>query len=400
MQDINHRLQARGHTTRVLTSTHGIDTPTHEADVGRLLTLESNIYNYQPRQFLGHKRRLKQNLEHTRQTIERFRPDVIFIHVMWNLSRGIAWLAEQLCPGRVVYYVANDWPHAIDPHTAYWCDQAERPLLNIAKSVIAPIPLKIVAEENRTFNLKFDHVLCVSQAVKNDLGRNAGIAPENMSVVYNGVETDLFVPPEPTPNGQTEPGALSLVYAGSLVTHKGVHTAIQAMAILAKNPELDGVTLTIIGGGHPDYEAYLKKLVIEANLTQRVKFVGRVPREEMPALLQKFDVLIFPSIWEEPLARMTQEAMAAGLVVIGTLTGGTGELLVENETGLTFEPEDPNKLAQQIERLSLDPALQSTLRKNGRDTVIARFDLCRMIDEIETYLTRVIENHQNTVASR
>ncbi len=83
--------------------------------------------------------------------------------------------------------------------------------------------------------------------------------------------------------------------------------------------------------------------------------------------------------------------MAAGLIVVGTLTGGTGELLVEGETGLTFEPEDALTLAQRILELRGAPELCAKLAKNARDKVVRQFDLRRMIDEIETYLTQVTE---------
>ena len=148
--------------------------------------------------------------------------------------------------------------------------------------------------------------------------------------------------------------------------------------------------MTLVGSGHPDYEARLKQQIAEANLADHVILAGRVPRAEMPDLLRKFDVLVFPSIWEEPLARMMQEGMAAGLVVIGTLTGGSGELLVEGETGLTFAPEDAAGLAQQIVRLRDEPELRIQLAQTGRDRVLAQFDIERMIDEIEAYLGNAI----------
>jgi len=128
------------------------------------------------------------------------------------------------------------------------------------------------------------------------------------------------------------------------------------------------------------------------HLEDKVSFLGRFPRAEMPALMRKFDALVFPSIWNEPLARVMEEAMASGLVVIGTLTGGTGELLAEGETGLTFQPEHPEMLAQRIEQLYDDPALCRILADNGRDKVIREFGRARMVDEIEAYLENVVKN--------
>ena len=215
VQDVNTRLQSRGHETLVLTSTHGVDGPEYSTAVHRTLTLESDLYHYQPRQFLGHKGRLKNNLTCVKETIEAFQPDVVFIHVMFNLSRGIAWQAEQLCPGRVVYYVANDWPHATDPHTAFWRDGANSPVMRLAKGLLAPIPLRMIAAENQRFALQFAHVLCVSHAVKRELATEAHIPLDNLSVVYNGVETDQFVPVESWLNRPSD--RLALLYAGSLV---------------------------------------------------------------------------------------------------------------------------------------------------------------------------------------
>jgi glycogen synthase len=133
----------------------------------------------------------------------------------------------------------------------------------------------------------------------------------------------------------------------------------------------------------------LRRMIEAGGLAAAVTLHGRVPRDEMPALLHEFDALIFPSTWEEPLARMTQEAMAAGLVVIGTLTGGTGEILVEGETGLTFPPEDPTKLAAQIRRLRDNPELLQQLSQTARRRVREQFDTSRMIAEIEEELTAI-----------
>jgi glycosyltransferase involved in cell wall biosynthesis len=109
----------------------------------------------------------------------------------------------------------------------------------------------------------------------------------------------------------------------------------------------------------------------------------------MPAILQQFDVLVFPSIYEEPLARITEEAMVSGLVVVGTITGGTREILSDGENGLTFAPEDADGLARQVIRLINDPDLRCRLAHNGRQTVLEHFTLDKMVNEIEVYLGEV-----------
>jgi spore coat protein SA len=110
----------------------------------------------------------------------------------------------------------------------------------------------------------------------------------------------------------------------------------------------------------------------------------------MPSILQQFDVLIFPSIYEEPLARVLQEAMVSGLVVVGTTTGGTTEILTDGKTGLTFAPGDADALAAQVTRLVTDPDLCRRLAKAGRQVVLEYFNLDRMVDEIEDALQEVM----------
>jgi glycosyltransferase involved in cell wall biosynthesis len=78
--------------------------------------------------------------------------------------------------------------------------------------------------------------------------------------------------------------------------------------------------------------------------------------------------------------------MAAGLVVIGTTTGGTREILQDGETGFTFAPNDVESLAARVVQLSLNPALGRRLAHAGRQTVLEKFTLDRMVNEIEGYL--------------
>lgn len=389
--DINGCLQVRGHATHVLTSRFGIEQAAAENGVTRVLHLESDVQHYRPSRFIGHKQRLRQNQLQTEVMIKSFLPDVVFVHVMWNLTWGVPWVAERLLPGRVVYYIANDWPYAPDPHTAYWHVPARRPFTSLVKQLLAPLPLRIARQERAAFGLQFEHVLCVSQAVKDNLIARGSVAAGRMNVVHNGVEVERFLPRSVWKDGKA---GLALLYAGSITPHKGVHTAIAALAHLTEDNEANPVTLTIVGSGQVSYEAQLRQMVAEAGLGERVFFRPRVSREQMPALLQQFDALLLPSIWEEPLSRVMQEAMASGLIVIGTATGGTGEALVHGQTGLVFPPDDAKTLAARIQLLVRDPNLGRRLAANGRALVLERFTMSRMIDELEAYLADVVNHKQ------
>lgn len=153
VQEINEGFKARGHTTHVLTSSHGLDSPNQEDGMSRLLMLEADLNHYRPGKFLGYRKMVRANLEITKLTINSFNPDVVFIHSMWNLNRGIAWIAEQLRPNRVVYYMADHWPYMPDLHTAYWKDSSANPFLALAKKILGILPLEIVRRDNKKYSL-------------------------------------------------------------------------------------------------------------------------------------------------------------------------------------------------------------------------------------------------------
>jgi glycosyltransferase involved in cell wall biosynthesis len=394
VDDLNVGLRSRGHQTCVLTSTHGLaagpQALEREAGVERGLLLESDLQYYQPADFLAYGRRRQHNMQATQRVIEQFQPDVIFIHIMWNLSRSIPWLAEQLAPGRVVYYVADHWAYSPDTHELYWRDAANNPWRSLLKRLFAPLPLYVTGQDRKRFQLAFGRVLCVSDAIRQSMLANApGLKPEQLQVVYNGIDLEAF--PFRSRDLSERRDGLRLLYAGSLVPHKGVHTAIAAMGEIARRGELGGNRLTVVGSGRPDYEAKLRQAVAELHLEQHVHFAGRVDRSAMPACLADHDVLVFPSQWPEPLARMMQEAMACGLVVIGTTTGGSGEILLDGETGLVFAPGDATDLASRIVQLQANPALFTRLAANARLQVEYKFNFQRMLDQVECVLVQTAQ---------
>jgi glycosyltransferase involved in cell wall biosynthesis len=347
-----------------------------------LLHLEGDLAYYQPLHFFTQwKKQHRENLVSVEHTVNDFGPDLIFVWGMWALSRGLPARAEELLPGRVVYYLSDYWPSALDMHTTYWQSPARRGSTEILKRVLRKVAMSMLAGEGQP-KLKLEQVICVSARVR-DLLVEAGVPIQSARIIHGGTDMARF--PDVRKRDYRS-GHLQLLYAGQLVHHKGVHTVIEAMAKLVNEYKVHEVTLTLVGTGHPEYEAFLRKLVEKAHLQELVTFYGSATKDKMPALMQQFDVLIFPSIYEEPLARVTQEGMASGLIVVGTTTGGTKEILRNGETGLTFAPEDADGLVEQIIRLIKDPDLCYRLAQTGRQTVFENFTLDKMVRDIEACL--------------
>jgi glycosyltransferase involved in cell wall biosynthesis len=230
-------------------------------------------------------------------------------------------------------------------------------------------------------SLQLEHPICVSRAVR-DLLVARGVDIAHAKVIYGGTSVTEFdgIRPAQAPDA----GTLRLVYIGRLEHMKGVHTVVQAM----RSTE-NSVTLDIWGSGDPDYIAQLQTSIAAADLQARVRLLGAAPRSQVPQVLSRYDALVFSSEWEEPFARTVLEAMAAGLAVIGTTTGGTGELLVEDETGLTYAAGSAAQLSTQIRRLAADPALRRRLVASAGQKVRQYYTLERMVDELERELLAI-----------
>lgn len=394
-------LHKRGHEVLTLTSNYGVahSVGTQEKDVIRALNLESDLLHYRPLGFFISRRRLeRQNRNHLWRLLNRFDPDVVFVWGLWNLSRALPAFAERHRPGRVIYSLANDWPAKPDMHTTYWQTPARRRPLKPIKWVLGSIALTILAREQAKTNLNYDYAICASHSLRNQL-LGADVPLKNTTVIYPGIDLEPFVGLKRSTMSVQRRKSLSLLYAGTLAPHKGVHTAIESISYLARDEPGRDISLTIAGSGHPSYEEQLRQLVTEKDLDNSVRFLGRVPRHEMPYLLSQFDALLFPSIWEEPFARIVLESMAAGLAVIGTRRGGTKEILVDRVTGLTFEPNDAASLANQIKQIASNPRLHSRVVQNAKRKVVQDFGIERMVEEIEAYLLDIVHGSLDKQAS-
>jgi glycosyltransferase involved in cell wall biosynthesis len=186
----------------------------------------------------------------------------------------------------------------------------------------------------------------------------------------------MFHPAEVLPQGK-------LLYVGQVSPHKGVHLAIEALGMLkAKNPDLS-LHLTIAGRCvSPSYEAELKELLALYDLKENVSFAGFVARKDLPELYRRHAILLFPSVWEEPMGISVLEAMASGMCVISSGTGGSGELFEEGVTGRFFKSGDAADLSKTIEFLTryLDQA--HAMGQNARDLALSKYRFAETTEDI------------------
>jgi glycogen(starch) synthase len=395
-QEIAEDLKQRGHAVQVLTSGSPLATDSANG-VTRSLHLQADMHYYRPADFfLKRPRWEKDNIRELRKLMDLFAPDAILVWGMWNLSWSLPFWAEQWLPGRVAYYIASYWPMEEDTHEQYWQLPANRPLTKLLKYPLRSLALRQVRRKEYRPSLKFEHPICCSQYVRHRL-QEAG-AFNGGAVIYPGIDTQPFLS-APARNFDEQKRCLSLLYFGSLVHHKGVHTAIEAVGLLKQRGLAERIELTVLGGGHPEYTTKLQALTHQLGIEDRVHFAGKVPRNEIPAWLERFDIYLFTSIWPEPIAATVMEAMAAGMMVIGTAVGGQVEMLTHGENALMFKAEDGAQLAEHITCVLDNPSLRVQLAQAGQKMSLERFSLERMINEIEQYLVGMVENSSQLINS-
>jgi glycogen synthase len=386
-QEVAEALTQRGHQVRVLTTKSGnnhVQSNDHSPWVERKLwpEVESSLTQTALRLLKDRPRLESENLQQLHKLVMEFQPEVALIWGMWNLPRSLPALLERLIPGQVAYYICDYWLTLPNAYIQRWQAPASRSVTQLPKRLLGKYFLADLAKET-PIQLELEHPICVSQAVR-DILVEAGIQVSQAQVIYGGVKPEKFLSLGDK-RGEHSNKRLKLLYMGRLEPEKGVHTAINAIAHLAKEG-ISSLTLDIYGQGDPPYEAGLRTLVKKNNLDHQIVFQGLISHQQVPQVLRQYDVLIFPSEWQEPFARTVLEAMAAGLVVVGTTTGGTGEILAENKTGLTFTAGNAEQLADQIQRLVNEPGLRESLAKAGQRCVLQNFTLTQMVAQIEVVL--------------
>ncbi|WP_421862729.1 glycosyltransferase family 4 protein [Motiliproteus sp.] len=194
-------------------------------------------------------------------------------------------------------------------------------------------------------------------------------------IVPNIVNLELFRYREPQPIGK----APHLVVTRNLEALYGNRYAIEALAKLSQIYPDSRMTLA---GDGPDRPA-LEQLVNDLGLSERVRFSGRLERQQIADLYAEADILLNPTTADN-MPNSLLEAMACGVPVITTNVGGIPFMVEDQHTALLVSPRDSEALANAVDQLIQSPALVEKLSRNAREqvgnyhpgTVLPRWEQC------------------------
>lgn len=161
----------------------------------------------------------------------------------------------------------------------------------------------------------------------------------------------------PEPQATDTGGPLQIGFLGRVSEMKGIEHLLEVVSRF--DPE--SVGLRVGGRGSKDYVRKLRR----AYDGRQIEFCGFV---DSARFLPELDVLVVPSVWHEPFGRVVIEAYAHGIPVVAARRGGLPEIVVNGETGWTFDPSDDEALYERIRSLRDDPELLSGLSARVRET--------------------------------
>jgi len=246
-----------------------------------------------------------------------FRPDIVDAHFLYPDGFGAVWVARRLGVPVVVSARGTDVNHLCQ----HW------PFRPFARWVLR----------------NADHLVAVSAALRERMVE-AGAAPERVSVIPNGVDTEVFHPADRHAARSAlgmGPSEQVLFSAGALIPQKGFDTLLEGLARAH-----DGDLRLYIAGSGPERER-LEALARRLGLERRTRFLGTLPPHDMAPWYQAADLFVFGS-WREGCPNVVLEALACGTPVVATRVGGTPELVREGQDGLLFEARSPDAFAQAL----------------------------------------------------
>lgn len=236
--------------------------------------------------------------------------------------------------------------------------------------------------------LLYNRLVPVSDSVRRTLLKS-GVPDNRIEVIHHGTDVEAFAQTTQTPAQARQslglpPDCVAIGIVGRIAPEKGHQVLLEALRLLDNRYPL---RLVIIGNG-PD-EAAIQDSVAHMGLTDRVLFTGF--REDVNNAILALDIVTVPSTWAEPCSAVVQQGMALCKPVVGTLAGGTPEMIIDGETGLLVPPSDPAALAEALAVLAGDAFLRKRMGEAGRTRVERRFSLQVMTDKIEDLYQREFE---------
>ncbi len=370
---------AEGHAVAAVTG------PRQGGAAGEVETLDGLTFyrtaaagRFGPRGALGELAGLAAHVRAIERAVQAFRPDILHAHSpVLDALAGLAVARRHRLP--LVYEIR-----------AFWEDAAVGNGTGVEGSARYRATRAL---EGWTCG-RADAVAVICEGLRGDLIAR-GLPADKIVVSPNGVDLTLFGQPAPRDAALARQwgleGAEVIGFIGSFYDYEGLDDLIAAMPrLVAARP---GARLLLVGGG--PMEAALRAQAEASPVAEAIRFVGRVPHQEVERYYGLVDVLAYP----RKRMRLTDlvtplkplEAMAQRRLVAASDVGGHRELIEDGRTGTLFPPDDPAALADALAALLVDRSIWERRRDAGRAFVEKERNWASNIRRYEPVYQRLLE---------
>lgn len=214
-----------------------------------------------------------------------------------------------------------------------------------------------------------DFVLPVS-GVLAEIIRDTGVPDERILVIPNAVDPERFMGEVDNAAAKRCLGLEGRTVLGFTGFMREWHAVDKVIDVLANSIAAANLHLVVVGDG-PQRGA-LERRASALGVTQSLTLAGPVQRAEIPRYIAAFDIALQPGVTPYASPLKLFEYMALGRPIVAPDTPNIRELLVDGETAVLFDPDDPKSLGSAIERLCGDAALRERIGANARAAISAR----------------------------
>jgi glycosyltransferase involved in cell wall biosynthesis len=308
---------------------------------------------------------------------KKVKPDYDIIHDNQSLCYGTLWLQEQGYPlvTTIHHPVTSDRDIAL-ANAKTWQERLLikrwHSFINMQQSVVK----------------RLKHIVTVSEVSRQDVESAFELTGKQISVVHNGIATDVFTP---RPEIQRVPNRI-MATASADQPLKGLQYLLRAIkSIASHNPDIH---LTVLGKLKPDGET--AKLVTELELSPHLTFVSGIETDALVKLYAEASIVVVPSIYEG-FGLPAGEAMSCGVPVISTNGGALPEVV--GDAGIIVPVRDADAIAAAITDLLANESKRVRLGLAGRERILNHFSwqvaAQQMVQHYEAIMTETSDVHAN-----
>lgn len=320
------------------------------------------------------------NLNNLLKFIPRFVRDILYGH--FELLEKIDEIKPDIVHLNNSYAFNHDWVLA--------CRRRGVKIVAHDRGTLPPASF-----QTKLFTRFLDAIICVSDTYLKYV-TDQELRPKIACRVYNGLninEYDGLYSPAIRSEIRQEFGVKSedilVGMIGNIINWKGQIVLVNAMTtVMQKHKNIKAVLVgkTVIGS--EDYEADIRSCILQNNLQNNIYLTGY--REDIPALLDSFDIFVHASIEPEPFGRVIIEAMAMKKPIVATKLGGPAEIIVDGESGILVEMNDEIAMANAIIDYIDDKCKAENNGNKAYDRVVKNFSAQKMVKGVEAVYQKVL----------